>query len=109
VQLWRSADSPRVEEIETGGVTAEKAVEVAEIEGVAARDEERPLLLIVRLVRGQIDGRWIDFDLSEIGVDRGIEREARREQILYVRASGHASIRAVMIGISGLGILELLA
>src|SRR5207253_5826738 len=68
VQLGRPPDSPRVKEVETRSVAAEEAVEVAEIEGVAAGNEERPLFLIVRLVGGEIDCRRIDLDLPKVRI-----------------------------------------
>src|SRR6185312_2602872 len=109
VQLRRPADATRVEEVEARCVAAEKAVEVPEIERVAAGNEERPLLLVVSLVRRKIDGRRVDLHLTEIGVDGGIESEAWREQVFDIRARAHATIVAIVIRITWLRVLELLA
>src|SRR4051812_20538614 len=109
IELRRPTDATRVVEIETRRVAAEEAVEIAEVECVAAGDEERTLLLIVRLVRRQVDRRGIDLDLTEVGVDGRIERETRREQILHVSTGAHLSVVAVVVWISRLSVLELLA
>ena len=100
IQLRRSANATRVEEVQAGGIAAEEAVHAAEIEGIAASDEEWPLLLIVRLVGGEIDRRWIDLDLAEVRIYRGIEGETRSEQILDVRARAHTPVTVAVIGIA---------
>src|SRR3712207_7000560 len=49
-------------------------------------DEERPPLLEERLERGEVELRRVRLDLPEVGVDRRVEREVRREAVLDVES-----------------------
>ena len=67
-------------------------------------------LLVERdLVGGEIEQRRIDLDLAEVRVDGGVEREARGQVVLDVRAGVELRPRRSVIGVARLGILELLA
>ena len=48
----------------------------------------------------------IHFDLTEVRVDRCVQCETRRQQILDVGAGAHLTITAAVIRIAGLRILE---
>ena len=47
----------------------------AEVEDLAALEEERALLLKERLVHAEVHDGRVDFDLAEVGIDRRVERE----------------------------------
>ena len=89
VQLRRTADAARVEGAEPGEVAAEVAARAAEGERGAPSDEERALLVEVRLESGEIQRRRIDLDLTEVGIERRVEREIRRDAVLEVAARAH--------------------
>ena len=74
-ELRRTPDTSRVENAQARDVAAEVATEAAEIERAGAGDEERPLLREERLERREIHNRRIGFDLTEVGINRRVERE----------------------------------
>ena len=86
------AYAPRVEEhvaaADVGVVTGHGGRLETEHEKALALDEERALLFEERLVRREVDHRRIRFDLSEVGIDRGVEREVGREANLCVEPGG---------------------
>ena len=51
-----------------------------------ALDEERPPLLEERLERVEVDDRGIGFDLTEVGIHRRGQREARAQRVLQVES-----------------------
>ncbi len=73
ISLRRPADAARIEQ---AGAVAVVAVHV-EAERAGALDEERPPLREEGLERIEVDDRRIGFDLAEVGVRRGRQREAR--------------------------------
>ena len=66
------------------------------VEDFRAFDEESPLLVEERLVRRQIDHGRIDFGLTEIRVDGGVEHEAARHRRFDVEADRAEHARAVV-------------
>ena len=76
-----------------GGVQADAAAEeqihltrVADREEAGVLEEERPLLGEEQIEAIEIDLLVVDLDLGEVGVDRAVERQARRDVVLDVAA-----------------------
>src|SRR5262249_16798513 len=84
--LRRTADAPRVKQ-RRGAV---------EVEDVGALDEERPSLGEVLLKRRQVHVRGVGVDLTEVGIDRRVERKARRQSVLRVHPDTGNLARAVI-------------
>ena len=63
-------------------------------------DEERPPLREERLERVEVDDRRIGFDLAEVGIRRGREREAGRQRVLQVEPDRAARIGRSLSGLS---------
>ena len=59
---------------------------MADVEQLRALEKERPLLREARLERRQVDLGGIGFDLAEVRIDRGLEREVRTKTHLDVGA-----------------------
>ena len=74
---------------------------VAEIEDGRAFDEERPLLVEEGLPVTQVHDRGIHFNLTEVGIDGGVQREVRAEPDLGVRAGARVEFGAVIERIPG--------
>ena len=70
----RVPDPPRVEQLKRGR------------EDLGALEEEGPLLRIERLEGRQVQDHLVGLDLSEVGVDGGVERERRGQPDLEVGA-----------------------
>ena len=88
------ADASRVEQGPVAGAQIER-------QDRAALEEERALLLVEGLVRGQVHHRRVGLDLAEVGVDRGVEREVAGQAELGVearRAGGRAAADRVLAG-----------
>ena len=65
------ADAAAEEQIDFAGV--------ADAEEAGVLEEERPLLREEQVEAIEVDLLIVDFDLREVGVDGGVERQARRE------------------------------
>ena len=61
-------------------------VEVRVDEELGPLDEERALLLVVGLERGEVEDRRVGLDLPEVGLEGGVEREVGRDAVLEVGA-----------------------
>ncbi len=77
--LRRPPDPARIEHL---------AVVEREVEGARSLDEERAALIEKRLERGQVHDRWVGLDLSEVGVHRARQGEARRQPVPEVQTGG---------------------
>jgi len=88
-ELRRPTDAPRVEQTLTRSAVVHGAAIHVEPKDPRALNEEWPPFLEECLEDAEVQHCWIRFDLPEIGVDRGIEREVRREPVLQVGAAGH--------------------
>ena len=86
--LRRAADAARVEQ---AGAVAVVAVHV-EAEGARPFDEERPPLGEERLEGIEVDDGGVGFDLAEVGIRRGGQRQAGRDRVLHVEANRRAGI-----------------
>jgi hypothetical protein len=85
----RAADASRIERVHVLRVIAEVARVIREVEYLRAFDEKRPLLREERLECRQVQHGRIDFDLSEVRIQRCVECEVRREPVLEVEARAH--------------------
>ena len=85
-ELRAAADAARVEQPRAAAVDV--AAVGVELEDPRALEEERPALAVEGLERGQIELRRIGFHLAEVGVDRRVERQVRREPDLEIGADG---------------------
>ena len=101
-RLRRPADASRIEHSKARDVRAEIAVEPTETEIPRALDEERAPFGEERFERREIHDGRIDLDLSEIRVDREVEREVRREQHAGVRTEAAVHRVRVRKRISGI-------
>ena len=77
-EVGRLADAPRVEELVLA--LDRKGEDLAPLE------EEGPLLLVERLVGGEVDDRGVGLDLAEVRVHRGVESEVRGQADLRIEA-----------------------
>ena len=59
---------------------------IADAEEAGVLEEERALLRKEQLEAIEVDLLIVDFDLREVGVDGGVERQARRDAVLQVDA-----------------------
>ena len=84
--LRRLTDAPRVEELRAIAQLGEPAAVPREPEDVAAFDEERTLLLELHFELREVDEGRVQLHLAEIGVDGGVEREARGHAVLEIAA-----------------------
>ncbi len=96
VALRGAADAAAVDEGRLGPVEAPVVVGalVAEAEDASVLDEERALLLEVRLHVGEVDHRGIHLDLTEVRVGGGIEGEPTAHAHAQVGASGRRVLAA---------------
>jgi hypothetical protein len=78
--LRRPTDASRVERLDRRHIAAEVAAEIAEAEHTRVGDEERALFVEECLECAEVHRRWVDLDLTEVGIQREVEREIRREQ-----------------------------
>src|SRR5690606_20324966 len=69
----------------------------AEVEDVAALDEERALLVELRLERREVDDRGVDLDLAEVRVERRVQRHVRREPVLEVEPERGEVVGAIAV------------
>src|SRR5690606_19775107 len=69
----------------------------AEVEDVAALDEERALLVELRLERREVDDRGVDLDLAEVRIERRVQRQVRREPVLEVEPERGEVVGAVAV------------
>ena len=77
---------------------------MADVEQLRALDEERPLLGEARLERRQVHFGGIGFDLAEVGIERGFEREVRAEPHLDVGADASLDVLAIIERVAGITI-----
>ena len=69
-----AADAPRVEQVNWS------------VEGLAILHEEGTTLFLERLKDREVEFARVGFHLAEIRVERGVERDARRQPVAQVRA-----------------------
>ena len=100
--LGRSSDAARVEVL---GRVAEPDVgaRAAEVEDARPFHEKRPPLRQELLECGEVHERRIRLDLTEVGVDGGIERKVRGDAVLQVEPRAAEVAVAVVKGIPGSG------
>ena len=80
--LWWPADSSRVKDLL---VTVRRpAADRANVEDVRALDEEWPLLRKKRFVGREIHHGWINFHLTEIGIDGGGKCKPARQTVFEI-------------------------
>src|SRR5688572_2806146 len=88
-----SADATRVEDV---------AIPALELIRARAFDEEGTLLVEERLERAQIDDGGIGFDLSEIRVDGGVERQRRSDGVLEIGTDRRTGVGSLLHWVAGL-------
>src|SRR5258705_2815797 len=99
-----AAEAARVEDLRLGVVEAPEVVRPAAAvvaEDLRSLEEERTLLLEERFERRQVDHRRVDFDLSEIRVDRRRRGEIAGDADLRVESGGGKRARAVVERVAG--------
>ena len=99
----RPSDPPGIEELRAASCAVAASASTAsaslvrspELEHLAARDEEGPILTEERLERGEVHDRGVDLYLSEVGIHRGVQGEIRREPVLEVQTAVGEVVGAV--------------
>src|SRR5439155_17961100 len=80
--LGVAADTARVKVERRAAEIVDAASVAPEVENLGALDEERPVFLEELLEGGQVHERLVHLDLPEVGVQGGVERQARAHAVL---------------------------
>ncbi len=110
ISLGRPADPAAVEKIRRRPVDIGVHIDASPAEAVEQAgplDEKRPLLFVVSLISGEVDDGRVDFDLSEIRVDRGVQGQVAFQADLEVESEVAEEALAGLERIARLGRLEL--
>src|SRR5215831_3020394 len=86
-QFWRATDATTV--VQTFARAVDVVAVHVEPEQAATRDKEWPALIEKRFVRREVQHGRIRFDLTEVRIDRRVDRQIRSEAILDVTAERH--------------------
>ena len=86
----RQADAAREEQIDL--------LRVAELERRGVLEEERPLLREEQIEARQVDLLFVGFDLREVGVVGGVERQVRTDSPLQVDADVAVPVDLIVAG-----------
>src|SRR5207237_10068215 len=88
-ELGRASDAPRVHESLTRVAVVDRGTIDIELKSPGALYEERPLLAEERLECRQIEHAGIRLDLAEVRIDRGVERQVRRDAVFHIAPDGY--------------------
>jgi len=87
-QLGRAPDAAGVDQTLSGVAVVHRCAIHVVAKDPRPLHEERSLLPEKRLERREVEHRRIGLDLAEVRIDRGVERQVRRDAVLHVAARG---------------------